>query len=115
MKNNKTMSTPTYPQIAVIDMKISKKTGNPVAKAFDSVTEEEIKGIAYVTVQGAMKAGMNLVKFEADGTWNRVDKDATVEGLKTMFAESLKPPVNAPVENDVMAFLKTCVDKRPKT
>ena len=115
MKNNKTMSTPTYPQIAVIDMKISKKTGNPVAKAFDSVTEEEIKGIAYVTVQGAMKAGMNLVKFDADGTWNRVDKDTTVDGLKTMFADSLKPPVNAPVENDVMAFLKTCVDKRPKT
>jgi MoxR-like ATPase len=27
----------------------------------------------------------------------------------------LKPPVNAPVENEVMSFLKTCVDKRPKT
>ena len=50
-----------YPMIAQVKM-APGKGGKMVVKAFDSVSGEEVKGIVYVTLQGAFKAGANLAK-----------------------------------------------------
>ena len=92
------------------------KGGKMVVKAFDSVSKEEVKGIVYVTLQGAFKAGMNLAKASEDSSWMRVGQEVTVETLESIMKGA--EPANAAVSaagNEVMAFLTTCVEKRPET
>lgn len=104
-----------YPMIAVVKM-APGKGGKMVVKAFDSVSGEEVKGIVYVTLQGAYKAGMNLAKASEDSSWMRVAPEFTVDMLETLIndAEPANAAVSAP-QNEVMAFLTTCVEKRPST
>jgi MoxR-like ATPase len=109
------MKSMNYPMIAVVKM-APGKGGKQVVKAFDSVSGEEVKGIVYVTLQGAFKAGMNLAKASEDSSWMRVDQSVTVETLETII--SGETPAKAAVseaQNEVMAFLSTCVEKRPST
>ena len=92
------------------------KGGKMVVKAFDSVSKEEVKGIVYVTLQGAFKAGMNLAKASEDSSWMRVGQEVTVETLESIMKGA--EPANAAVSaagNEVMAFLTNCVEKRPET
>ncbi len=109
------MKSMNYPMIAVVKM-APGKGGKMVVKAFDSVSGEEVKGIVYVTLQGAFKAGMNLAKASEDSSWMRVGSEITVETLETIIsgAEPAKAAVSEP-QNEVMAFLSTCVEKRPST
>lgn len=104
-----------YPMIAQVKM-APGKGGKMVVKAFDSVSGEEVKGIVYVTLQGAFKAGKNLAKATEDSSWMRVGQSITVETLETIIkdAEPAKAAVSA-APNEVMAFLTTCVEKRPET
>jgi len=103
-----------YPMIAVVK-KAPGKGGKMVVKAFDSISGEEVKGIVYVTLQGAYKSSKNLVKASEDASWMRVEYDMTVEGIAELIAgvAPVVAPVTAPV-NEVMAFLATCMEKRPK-
>ena len=104
-----------YPMIAQVKM-APGKGGKMVVKAFDSVSGEEVKGIVYVTLQGAFKAGKNLAKATEDSSWMRVGQSITVETLETIIKDA--EPANAAVSeapNEVMAFLTTCVEKRPET
>ena len=92
------------------------KGGKMVVKAFDSVSGEEVKGVVYTTLQGAYKAGMNLAKVSEEGSFTRVDNTVTVEMLETiMQGGEVVTPAPAAVENEVMSFLNTCVEKRPET
>ena len=104
-----------YPMIAQVKM-APGKGGKMVVKAFDSVSQEEVKGIVYVTLQGAFKAGMNLAKATESSSWMRVGQEVTVETLESIMKGA--EPANAAVSaagNEVMAFLTTCVEKRPET
>lgn len=106
------MKSMNYPMIAEVKM-APGKGGKMVVKAFDSVSGEEVKGIVYVTLQGAFKAGVNLFKSSEDASWMRVGKEVTIESLINSVS-----PANAAVSeanNEVMAFLSTCVQKRPET
>lgn len=109
------MNSMSYPMIAVVKM-APGKGGKMVVKAFDSASGEEVKGIVYVTLQGAFKAGMNLAKASEDSSWMRVDQEVTVDTLESIMkgAEPANAAVSAP-QNEVMAFLTTCVEKRPST
>jgi MoxR-like ATPase len=109
------MKNVNYPMIAQVKM-APGKGGKMVVKAFDSVSGEEVKGIVYVTLQGAYKAGMNLAKASEESSWMRVDQEVTVETLESIIkgAEPANAAVSAP-QNEVMAFLSTCVEKRPET
>ncbi len=105
----------SYPMIAEVKM-APGKGGKMVVKAFDSVSKEEVKGIVYVTLQGAFKAGMNLAKASEDSSWMRVAPEFTVDMLEILMTDA--QPANAAVsapQNEVMAFLTTCVEKRPET
>lgn len=84
------------------------KRGESV-RAFNTVNGADItKEITYMTLSKAYKAGMWL--SNESGKWRQVPKNATM---------STKPNTtnSAPVAeaNTVMAFLNTCVDKRPKS
>ena len=104
-----------YPMIAQVKM-APGKGGKMVVKAFDSVSGEEVKGIVYVTLQGAFKAGANLAKATESSSWMRVGAEVTVETLESIMkgAEPANNAVSA-APNEVMAFLTTCVEKRPET
>ena len=115
IKNTKTQVMSKFPMIAEVKM-APGKGGKMVVKAFDSVSGEEVKGIVYVTLQGAYKAGMNLAKMSEDSSFTRVDSTVSVEMLEQIVeGAEVTAPTAAPVENEVMAFLKTCTEKRPET
>ena len=109
------MKSMNYPMIAVVKM-APGKGGKMVVKAFDSASGEEVKGIVYVTLQGAFKAGMNLAKASEESSWMRVGQEVTLDQIQSILeGESpVKGAVSAP-QNEVMAFLATCTEKRPET
>jgi len=109
----------SYPVIAQVKL-ARGKGGKMVVKAFDSDSGDVISDIAYATVQGAYKAGKYLIKSAQDANWMRVDSSVTMDEVKAMIQEIDidSAPVAACVDdgaNEVMAFLSTCVSKRPKT
>jgi MoxR-like ATPase len=109
------MKKERFPMIAEVKM-APGKGGKMVVKAFDSVSGEEVKGIVYVTLQGAYKAGMNLAKMSEDSSFTRVETTMTVDVLDRIISGAeVNVPKEAVVENEVMSFLKTCVEKRPET
>ena len=75
-------------------------------RAFDARTGEDItRDIVYATLKNAMDKGMYLYKENENSSWIQVDSNSTL-------------PEEAPVEtpaNECMAFLNTCVEKRPDT
>ena len=93
-----------YPVLAQVK-KAPGKGGKMSNRAFDSVTGEDItRSIVYATLKNAIEKGMYLYKETENSAWSQVKSDSTLEPTKTATATS-----------DCMAFLSTCVDKRPDT
>ena len=91
-----------YPVLAQVK-KAPGKGGKETTRAFDARTGEDItRGIVYVTLSNAMKNGKYLYKENENSSWVQVENTSSL-------------PEEAPVPegNEVMAFLKTCVEKRP--
>lgn len=94
-----------YPLLAQVK-RAPGKGGKMSNRAFDARTGEDItRSIVYATLKNALDKGMYLYKENENSSWIQVDSNSTL-------------PEEAPVEtpaNDCMAFLNTCVEKRPDT
>jgi MoxR-like ATPase len=94
-----------YPLLAQVK-RAPGKGGKMSNRAFDARTGEDItRSIVYATLKNALDKGMYLYKENENSSWIQVDSNSTL-------------PEEAPVEtpaNECMAFLSTCVDKRPET
>ena len=91
-----------YPVLAQVK-KAPGKGGKETTRAFDARTGEDItRSVVYVTLSNAMKNGKYLYKENENSSWMQVENTSSL-------------PEEAPVPegNEVMAFLKTCVEKRP--
>jgi midasin (ATPase involved in ribosome maturation) len=91
-----------YPVLAQVK-KAPGKGGKETTRAFDARTGEDItRSIVYVTLSNAMKNGKYLYKENENSSWVQVENTSSL-------------PEEAPVPegNEVMSFLKTCVEKRP--
>ena len=91
-----------YPVLAQVK-KAPGKGGKETTRAFDARTGEDItRSIVYVTLSNAMKNGKYLYKENENSSWVQVENTSSL-------------PEEAPVAagNEVMAFLKTCTEKRP--
>ena len=91
-----------YPVLAQVK-KAPGKGGKETTRAFDARTGEDItRSVVYVTLSNAMKNGKYLYKENENSSWVQVENTSSL-------------PEEAPVPegNEVMAFLKTCVEKRP--
>ena len=106
-----------YPITLSVGLGASKKGNKQSVRAVCVNTGDDYtRDIAYVTLSGAYKAGAWLQKDSADGRWYRVEADKST-APKT---KSTKPTMKSnqttqqPADmSDVMAFLNTCVEKRP--
>jgi len=93
-----------YPLLAQVK-RAPGKGGKMSNRAFDARTGEDItRSIVYATLKNALDKGMYLYKETENSAWTQVANNSTL-------------PEEKPVEktNEVMSFLKTCVDKRPDT
>ena len=93
-----------YPLLAQVK-RAPGKGGKMSNRAFDARTGEDItRSIVYATLKNALDKGMYLYKETENSAWTQVANTSTL-------------PEEKPVEkkNDVMAFLSTCVEKRPDT
>ena len=93
-----------YPLLAQVK-RAPGKGGKMSNRAFDARTGEDItRSIVYATLKNALDKGMYLYKETENSAWTQVDSNSSL-------------PEEKPVEkkNEVMAFLSTCVDKRPDT
>ena len=94
-----------YPILAKV-MKAPGKGGKMSNRAFDARTGEDItRDIVYATLKNALDKGMYLYKENENSAWTQVDSNSTLQE---------ESPVQTPT-NDCMAFLSTCVEKRPET
>lgn len=120
-----------YPVTLAIGMGQGKKGNKQSIRAIDVATgEDHTREIVYVTLKGAFDAGKWITKDSADGRWYRVEPDMSVEvPVTTGSSVSSKPAKAAKVvaaskaskvvkeeipQEEVFAFLQTCVDKRPE-
>ena len=93
-----------YPILAQVK-RAPGKGGKMSNRAFDAKTGDDItRSIVYATLKNALDKGMYLYKENENSAWTQVDSNSTLD----VKEEETKP-------NEVMAFLKTCVDKRPDT
>jgi len=93
-----------YPLLAQVK-RAPGKGGKMSNRAFDARTGEDItRSIVYATLKNALDKEMYLYKETENSAWTQVANTSSL-------------PEEKPVEkkNDVMAFLSTCVDKRPDT
>ena len=93
-----------YPLLAQVK-RAPGKGGKMSNRAFDARTGEDItRSIVYATLKNALDKDMYLYKETENSAWTQVANTSTL-------------PEEKPVEkkNDVMAFLSTCVEKRPDT
>jgi len=91
-----------YPVLAQVK-KAPGKGGKETTRAFDARTGEDItRSIVYVTLSNAMKNGKYLYKENENSSWVQVESTS-----------SLPEEAAVPQGNEVMAFLKTCTEKRP--
>lgn len=110
-----------YPIIAEIAMGKGPK-GQSVRAIIKGTGEDITRTVAYVTLSGAFKAGMDIAKDSEEARWYRVDK-----GITPVVAEKATPAKSAPTSAkysapDVatLAFhtgldLKEFVSKRPSS
>jgi len=108
MKNNtKTQNTMNIAIIAEVCLAAGKR-GESV-RAFNTVSGADVtKDITYMTLSKAFKAGMWL--SNESGKWRQV-----APNTKNMSKKSVNETAVPAAENTVMAFLNTCVEKRPET
>jgi len=93
-----------YPLLAQVK-RAPGKGGKMSNRAFDARTGEDItRSIVYATLKNALDKEQYLYKETENSAWTQVANTSSL-------------PEEKPVEkkNDVMAFLSTCVDKRPDT
>jgi len=84
------------------------KRGESV-RAFNTINGADITSeITYMTLSKAFKAGMWL--SNESGKWRQVSPNT-----KNMSKKSVNETAVPAAENTVMAFLNTCVEKRPET
>lgn len=111
----------TYPIHAEIAMGQGKK-GQSIRATIKSTGEDITRQVAYVTLTGAYKAGMDIAKDSDEGRWYRIAKGATPNPVATEPVK--KKTVSAPVktyaapEVPTMAFHNTIdlnefVQKKP--
>jgi len=108
MKNNtKTQNTMNTAIIAEVCLAAGKR-GESV-RAFNTINGADITSeITYMTLSKAFKAGMWL--SNESGKWRQVSPNT-----KNMSKKSVNETAVPAAENTVMAFLNTCVEKRPET
>lgn len=107
-----------YPITLAIGMGQGKKGNKQSIRAICTDTGEDYtRDIAYVTLKGAYEAGAWIRKDSADSRWYRVDASATKKPNMEKNKQSSKPAptVEATQPSEVMAFLSTCVEKRPES
>ena len=93
-----------YPILSQVK-RATGKGGKMSNRAFAAKTGDDItRSIVYATLKNALDKGMYLYKENENSAWTQVDSNSTLD----VKEEETKP-------NEVMAFLKTCVDKRPDT
>ena len=99
--------------IARVEMGYGKKKGSQSVRAINAATNEDITSeITYMTLSKAFKAGMWL--SDESGKWRQVDpKDGAKIAKKTPTAKAVESAKSE--ANEVMAFLNTCVEKRPES
>ena len=99
--------------IARVEMGYGKKKGSQSVRAINAATNEDITSeITYMTLSKAFKAGMWL--SDESGKWRQVDpKDGAKSAKKTPTAKAVESAKSE--ANEVMAFLNTCVEKRPES
>jgi Holliday junction resolvasome RuvABC ATP-dependent DNA helicase subunit len=93
-----------YPLLAQVK-RAPGKGGKMSNRAFDARTGEDItRSIVYATLKNALDKEQYLYKETENSAWTQVANTSTL-------------PEEKPVEkkNDVMAFLSSCVEKRPDT
>jgi len=93
-----------YPLLAQVK-RAPGKGGKMSNRAFDARTGEDItRSIVYATLKNALDKEMYLYKETENSAWTQVANTSSL-------------PEEKPVEkkNEVMAFLSTCVEKRPDT
>ena len=94
-----------YPLLAQVK-RAPGKGGKMSNRAFDARTGEDItRSLVYATLKNALDKGMFLYKENENSSWIQVDSNSTLPEEK---------PVEKPA-NECMAFLSTCVEKRPET
>lgn len=107
-----------YPITLSIGMGQGKKGNKQSIRAIDVATGEDYtRDIAYVTLKGAYEAGAWIRKDSADARWYRIEPNA-VNKTKMSNKKTTKPAEEAKQEipqTEVMAFLNTCVEKRPES
>ncbi len=108
MKNNtKTQNTMNTAIIAEVCLAAGKR-GESV-RAFNTANGADITSeITYMTLSKAFKAGMWL--SNESGKWRQVSPNT-----KNMSKKSVNETAVPAAENTVMAFLNTCVEKRPES
>ena len=79
-----------YPIIAEIAMGKGPK-GQSVRAIIKGTGEDITRTVAYVTLSGAFKAGMDIAKDSEEARWYRVDK-----GIAPVVAEKVTPAKSAP-------------------
>ena len=106
-KNNKKQTNMSNTIIARVAMGPSKK--GEAIRAYNNATNEDITSeITYMTLNKAYKAGMWL--SNESGKWRQME--AGVKVVAPTKSEVKKAAVEA---ENIMAFLNTCVEKRPSS
>jgi MoxR-like ATPase len=106
-KNNKKQTNMSNTIIARVAMGPSKK--GEAIRAYNNATNEDITSeITYMTLNKAYKAGMWL--SNESGKWRQIE--AGVKVVAPTKSEVKKAAVEA---ENIMAFLNTCVEKRPSS
>lgn len=114
------MSNQNFPLFVRISEGAGKR-GTTIRATVVDTNEDITRSIAYVTLTGAFKAGMHLVKASEDSKWSRITEDqletrTAIEGAAKLkrVAKTVSKAVNKPakknaVPDHAMAFAKTDV------
>lgn len=114
------MSNQNFPLFVRISEGAGKR-GTTIRATVVDTNEDITRSIAYVTLTGAFKAGMHLVKASEDSKWSRITEDqldtrTAIEGAAKLkrVAKTVAKAVNTPakknaVPDHAMAFAKTDV------
>lgn len=114
------MSNQNFPLFVRISEGAGKR-GTTIRATVVDTNEDITRSIAYVTLTGAFKAGMHLVKASEDSKWSRITEDqldtrTAIEGAAKLkrVAKTVAKAANTPakknaVPDHAMAFAKTDV------
>lgn len=103
-----------YP--VTLEIKMGKGKKGMSIRAIDVADGTDYtRDIAYVTLKGAYESQSWIQKDDANGRWYRVEPGVATTTNKKMkeTKKETKQESTPAVMDDVMAFLTTCVDKRP--